>query len=241
MELSRDHITCADVRLRLPLKTWWAMLLVLPLSVRLICFIVTRTSLTPNMITIVGLLLRLITATLFLMATPSSFIFGALAYIAAYVCDCTDGAVARFTGKTSEFGRYLDHVSDLVGDILILFGLAWGQNLFLQPWIWAMVFMHIAESYISYLAGFALKNHAGALGNISVLSYFNRYRRWWFARNIKSFFSFPDYTALVFVFFPLFGAATLGLKIGFYFLLTIVSYTVLSTFVALHTGETRFP
>lgn len=230
-----------EIKSKLPLKTWWAMVVVLPLSVRLIGFIVKRTSLSPNMITTAGLLLRLTTAVAFLLATPPAYAIGALVYITAYVCDCTDGAVARITGQTSEFGRYLDHVSDLLGDILILLALAWSQQMLYQPFVWAMVLLHMAECYISYLAVFALKQHDGQLGNFIMLRVFNRYREWWFKRNIKSFLSFPDYTAFVFVFFPLIGLPELGLKLGFWLLLVIVSYTILSTFTALHSQVRKFP
>ena len=241
MESPRIGITCSDVKSKLPLKTWWAMLLVLPVSVRAIQFVVNRTSLSPNLITIFGLLLRLVTAGLFLSAGRIELAAGALCYVAAYVCDCTDGAVARLTGKTSEFGRYLDHISDLLGDILILLALSWSQNLISAPWIWAMVFMHIAECYISYLCGFILKNHEGGLSTFILFRWFNRYRSWFFSRNLKSFFSFPDYTALVFVVFPLLGLPSLGLQVGFYFLLIIVLYTVKSTFVSIHTDVKQFP
>jgi len=241
MELSRSDITCSEVRSKLPLKTWWAILLVLPLSTRFICFIVNRTSWSPNLITVAGLLLRLTTAALFFLATPLSLILGALAYIAAYICDCTDGAVARLTGKTSEFGRYLDHISDLLGDILILLALSWSQNLISAPWIWAMVFMHVAECYISYLCGFVLKTHKGELSDFILFRWFNCYRSWFFKRNLKSFFSFPDYTALVFVVFPLLGLPSFGLQVGFYFLLIIVLYTVKSTFISIHTDVKMFP
>jgi len=241
MELPRIDITCSDVKSKLPLKTWWAILLVLPLSVRLIQFVVNRTRLSPNLITLLGLFLRLVTAGLFLSAGRIELVVGALCYTAAYVCDCTDGAVARLTGRTSEFGRYLDHISDLLGDVLILLALAWSQNLISTPWIWAMVFMHIAECYISYLCGFVVKNHEGGLSHFILFRWFNRYRLWFFERNIKSFFSFPDYTALVFVVFPLLGLPSLGLQVGFYFLLIIVLYTVKSTFVSIHTDVKQFP
>lgn len=234
-------ITPLQIRSGLPLKTWWATLIVLPLSVRLICFVVNRTSWSPNMITVVGLLLRLTTAILFLLATPITFVVGAFTYVAAYICDCTDGAVARITGKTSEFGRYLDHVSDLLGDILILLALAWSQNLITQPWIWAMVFMHVAECYISYLSGFVLKSHDGMLDSFVLFRWYNCYRRWFFQQNLKSFVSFPDYAAFVFVVCPLVGLPAEGLQSGFYVLLAVVLYTVLSTFVSIHTDVNSFP
>ena len=242
MERCLSHLFSeTEIKSKLPLKTWWAMLLVLPLSVRLIRFVVNHTSWSPNMITVAGVLLRLATAVLFLVATPLTLIFGALAYVAAYVCDCTDGAVARLTGKTSDFGRYLDHVSDLLGDIFILLALAYSQGLISAPWILAMVFMHVVECYNSYLSGFAMSSHVGVLGDFILFRWFNRYRTWFFERNMKSFFSFPDYTAFVFVLCPLLGIPSFGLLIGFYVLLVICFYTILSTFVSVHTSIRQFP
>ena len=241
MDINQVKISRADIEAGLPLKTWWAMLLVLPVSVRVIQFVVNRTNLSPNLITLLGLVLRLVTAALFLSAGRIELVAGALCYVAAYVCDCTDGAVARLTGKTSEFGRYLDHISDLLADILILLALAWSQDLISAPWIWAMVFMHVAECYISYLCGFVLKTHEGGLSHFILFRWFNHYRSWFFERNLKSFFSFPDYTALVFVVFPLLGLPLLGLQVGFFFLLIIVLYTVKSTFVSIHTDVKLFP
>lgn len=230
-----------DIEAVLPLKTWWAILLVLPLSRRLIYFIANQTNWRPNAVTLAGLFLRILSALLFLWGTQESFFIGALAYISAYVCDCTDGAVARLTGQTSELGRYLDHVSDLIGDILILLALAWSQQMLFQPFVWAMVLLHAAECYTSYLAGFALKQHTGQLGYVSLLRWFNVYRNWWFKRNIKSFFSFPDYTAIIFVLFPLLGMPSVGIRIGFWFLLLVYAYTLISTFAAIHSDTKQFP
>ncbi|SDE66897.1 CDP-alcohol phosphatidyltransferase family protein [Desulfuromonas thiophila] len=239
--MSRRYVSAEQIDAVLPLKTWWAVLVVLPLSRRLIRFAVNQTCWTPNAVTLTGIFLRSLTALLFLWGTRCGFAMGALVYVIAYVCDCTDGAVARLTGKTSDFGRYLDHISDLLGDILILLALAWSQQWLAQPFIWAMVQLHLAECYISYLAGFALKQHEGQLGGFVLLRVFNRYRSWWFRRNIKSFLSFPDYTAFVFVLCPLLGQPKAGLQWGFWLLLLVVSYTVLSTFAALHTKGRQFP
>jgi len=223
------------------LKTWWALLCIYPLARPLTVFIVNQTRITPNQITFAAIGLRLITAGCFLTGTRWGLIVGALTYYLAYVCDCTDGTVARIKKQASELGRYLDHVADLVGDVLILAVLAWTQNLLFTPLVFGMLFMHISECYMSYLAGFAISPVNQGQPSFALFGQVNRYRRWWFDRNIKSFFSFPDYTALVFVIFPLLGFPAAGLQVGFYFLLVIVCYTVFSTFVSLHTGERRFP
>ncbi len=233
------NTTQADAAMSL--KTWWALLLIYPLARRLTVFIVNRTRLTPNQVTFCAMGLRGVTLLCFLQGGRWGLVAGALAYYLAYVCDCTDGTVARITGQTSELGRYLDHVADLIGDVAILLALSWSQGLLPTPMIFGMMFMHVAECYISYLSGFAIDPERSELSLFAPFVLVNRYRRWWFDRNIKSFFSFPDYTALVFVLFPLLGKPVVGFYIGFYVLLTIVLYTVFSTFVSIHTGERRFP
>jgi phosphatidylglycerophosphate synthase len=237
----RRKFSIEQVETILPLKTWWASLLVLPLSRRLILFLANRTEVTPNQVTWMALFLRFIVAGYFAWGGGSGLLLGAIIYYFVYTLDCVDGGIARMRGMTSEFGRYLDHVSDLVGDLLILAALAWSQGIVMTPMILAMVFMHIAECYINYLAGFAIKINSDHNSSKSVFRLFNRYRQWWFARNAKSFFSFPDYTAFVFVFCPLIGAPLMGIKVGFYFLLAIVLYTVFSTFVSIHTKINLFP
>ncbi len=223
------------------LKTWWALLFIYPFARRLTVLIVNHTRITPNQITFTAMGLRVITACCFYTGTRWGLIVGALTYYLAYVCDCTDGTVARIKKQSSELGRYLDHVADLVGDFVILAVLAWTVDMLMTPMVLGMLFMHIAECYMSYLAGFALSPDKEGKSSIAAFNVINRYRDWWFSRNIKSFFSFPDYNALVFVFAPLLGFPALGIHVGFYCLLVICLYTVFSTFVSIHTGRKSFP
>ncbi len=294
---SDKNISLSDVENTLVLKTWHASFFVLPAAKELILFFSNNRILTPCQITFVALIFRLLAAFLFLCGNSYlSMAAGGILYYMAYLFDCVDGSVARLTGQTSEFGRYFDHVSDLAGDLLVLFALACSCNMLLTYLVAAMALLHIAESYISYLAGFAFKAakpiayaynsrqclsgsiqqhtqvqtqaleqtqtqiqvqadvqaddarwHMMETGDIrqrtntGILSLFNRYRRWWFDKNYKSFFSFPDYTFFVFTVMPIFGMPEKGLKIGFFLLSVIVLYTVFSTFISLHTDEKRFP
>jgi len=223
------------------LKTWWALLFILPLSRRLVVFVVNRTRITPNQITFAAMGLRLVTAISFFSGTRAGLLVGAFSYYLAYVCDCADGTVARLTGQSSELGRYLDHVADLAGDVIILMALAWSQQMLMMPMVLGMLFMHVAECYISYLTGFALGQSPESGTDFVLFKLVNRYRNWWFSRNIKSFLSFPDYNAVVFVFCPLLGVPAAGLRIGFGLLVIICFYTVLSTFVSIHSGIRKFP
>jgi phosphatidylglycerophosphate synthase len=240
---SRRHdFTLKQVEGKLVLRSWWAVFGVLPLANRLVVLVCNYTELTPNQITSVSSAFRLLAALCFLGGGRWGLVAGALCYYLAYVIDCIDGPVARLKGRISAFGRYFDHLSDLVGDILILAALAYSQRLLFTPLVLAMLFMHIAESYISYLANMALesRNDQGIPADGGSLGWFRNYRRFFFSRNFKSFLSFPDYEALTLLFFPLIGLPEQGLRIGFHVLLVTTLYTVLSSFVSLHTGERRF-
>lgn len=240
--MSKGNIySLEQVKGKLVLRSWWASVAVLPLSNRMILLVVNHTSITPNQITLTSFFFRLVTAGCFLTGDRSALIAGALSYYLAYMCDCADGTVARLTGQTSELGRYLDHVTDLLGDLLILTALSWSMGLLLTHMIIAMLFMHVAECYISYLAGFAIAPKHEPKPSNCLVNLFNQYRDWWFDKNIKSSVSFPDYCAFVFVLCPIIGQAEFGIRTGFFLLLFICLYTVLSTFVSIHTGRKFFP
>ncbi len=239
--LTQGKIDIRQADQAMSLKTWWALPFIQPVSRRLVVLVVNHTQITPNQITFAAMIFRAITAVAFFSNSREGLIAGAIFYYLAYVCDCTDGTVARLTGKTSELGRYLDHIADLVGDFLILSVLAWTQSMLLTPMIAGMLFMHLAECYVSYLAGTICRSGISSKSSFPPFNWFNVYRDWWFNRNIKSFFSFPDYTALIFVLFPLLNRPDQGIKIGFIVLLLISLYTIFSTFVSIHTGRKQFP
>jgi phosphatidylglycerophosphate synthase len=239
----RHDFTLKQVNEKLVLRSWWASFGVLPLANRLVVLVCNFTELTPNQITAVSSFFRLLSAVCFLGGSRWGLVAGALSYYLAYVIDCVDGPVARLKGKTSTFGRYFDHLSDLVGDFLILAALAFGQGMLFTPLVLAMLFMHIAESYISYLANMVLEFRSVQVGQSvgGPLDWFQNYRLFFFSRNFKSFLSFPDYEALTLLVFPLIGFPVLGLQVGFCVLLATTLYTVSSSFVSVHTGERRFP
>ncbi|MFZ0451422.1 MAG: CDP-alcohol phosphatidyltransferase family protein [Desulfatiglandaceae bacterium] len=238
-----NRFILADVEGLLALKTWWASIFVLPVANRLVTLAANRSNISPNQITILSLFFRLGSGLAFLGTTRTGLAAGAVCYYLAYVFDCVDGPVARLTGRTSEFGRYFDHISDLFGDIFILCCLAFGQGLLFSAVLLAMVFGHLVEYYVSFLAGSVIKNsdHQKLKStNLMVLA-LQKYREFFFSRNFKSFLSFPDYEAMVFIFFPLIGMPGKGLKIGFFLLILIVSYTIFSTFITILEGGDKFP
>ncbi|MCF6245782.1 MAG: CDP-alcohol phosphatidyltransferase family protein [Desulfobacula sp.] len=240
------HYTLEQVEDTLQLKTWWAIWGVLPLANRIVLIIVNHTKISPNIISIAAFFLRIISGISFLTGNWFFNIAGAVLFYFAYVLDCTDGPVARLTNKSSEFGRYLDHLSDLLGDLFILCCLAFGQGQLFSIMVISMCMMHIFEAYISYLTGFIVKDkkfYTNSTENkfSGILGFYQNYRNFFLKNNIKSFVSFPDYEFFVFIVFPVIGIPSKGIFIGFFILVCVVLYTIFSTFWAVHSGDGKFP
>jgi CDP-diacylglycerol--glycerol-3-phosphate 3-phosphatidyltransferase len=87
---------------------------------------VARTGMTPNQITILGLLASFVSAVL---VGYGQFILGAIAMLLGGVLDLIDGALARLTRRATAFGSVFDAVVDRYAEGAILFGLLiWELN-----------------------------------------------------------------------------------------------------------------
>ena len=99
--------------------------------------------LTPNMVTVGGLVL-VVLSSLYFIVFKDSFWFGVFLAI-TFAADSLDGAVARITGKSTKFGSYLDAVADRYQEILVYFVIAYVRG------YWGSVFWVITGSLlISY-------------------------------------------------------------------------------------------
>ena len=85
--------------------------------------VLARMGLTPNAITIVGLLLNVGVAAVLASGQP---VLGGVLVLVANAFDMLDGALARVTGKASRFGAFLDSNIDRYAEALIFLGIgAW--------------------------------------------------------------------------------------------------------------------
>ncbi|MGH7198936.1 MAG: flippase-like domain-containing protein [Candidatus Omnitrophota bacterium] len=93
----------------------------------------------PNQVSFLALFCSFLSAGLF--ATGSlGWGLGALLFFYFWaVLDNTDGELARVTGKTSEFGKWLDDISDVVASSAILGGIFYGALRSLPVESWPMV------------------------------------------------------------------------------------------------------
>lgn len=121
----------------------------------------------PNMISFIGFMVSSIAAVGF--AFPKIFLYNYneifpwfywwwagvpifLFFLGGYI-DVIDGAVARKTGKSSQFGAFLDSTLDRLSDAIIILGLIYGQIIFVwnENWNYTIGFIGlITMLLISY-------------------------------------------------------------------------------------------
>ena len=78
--------------------------------------------LTPNALTIIGLLLSILSATIYLLHKQGSMyvLLATLIFLLAGVCDVLDGLIAETYGKKTVLGGFLDSVFDRYSDGIII-------------------------------------------------------------------------------------------------------------------------
>lgn len=96
----------------------------------------------PNVLSALGLVVAMI----YYILMVNGWYWAALVVLAGMVLDSLDGAVARLTGKESNFGAFWDATLDRIADMLLIgaFGAAG-----LVPWGWVVVAMG-ANFLVSY-------------------------------------------------------------------------------------------
>jgi CDP-diacylglycerol--glycerol-3-phosphate 3-phosphatidyltransferase len=80
-----------------------------------------RLRVTPNMVTVIGLLLTLVAATLI---ASEALLVGAAILTVGSLLDAVDGALARARGGGTAFGGFLDSTLDRAGEAILYMGVA---------------------------------------------------------------------------------------------------------------------
>jgi len=73
-----------------------------------------RAEVTPNQVTMASLAVTLLAALSIAFGGRIAWVVAAVLIEVGFVLDCLDGQLARATDRTSDFGRYLDSLTDLV-------------------------------------------------------------------------------------------------------------------------------
>ncbi len=82
--------------------------------------LIARTGVSPNALTLIGLLLNVLVAVVLASGYP---VAGGLLVLLANAFDMLDGALARITGKVSRFGAFLDSTLDRYEEALLYLGI----------------------------------------------------------------------------------------------------------------------
>lgn len=85
-----------------------------------------RMGMHPNAMTLISLVLGLAACGLFLVGDRTFLVIGAVILYLSYVLDWCDGQLARFTGKMSPFGGWLDQMCDRIKEFAFVSTLAVG-------------------------------------------------------------------------------------------------------------------
>ncbi|MDY7099209.1 MAG: CDP-alcohol phosphatidyltransferase family protein [Pseudomonadota bacterium] len=114
------------------LEDWLNARLYHPLSARLAA-VLSRTPVTPNMVSVTGGLSVLLAAYLYTREAGLVWpVLGLIVHMAWHVIDGADGDLARMTGRASELGEIVDGASDYASHFILYFavGFTFGSELF---------------------------------------------------------------------------------------------------------------
>ncbi len=100
---------------------WFNSLFSIPIS-----SVLVKTPLTPNQITLMGLLIGLFAGWFFALGSHMGEVFGGLLLAGTAIWDCCDGDVARLKFMESEFGETLDTICDNLINVFIFTGMMIG-------------------------------------------------------------------------------------------------------------------
>lgn len=84
--------------------------------------------LTPNMVTSISMAVSVVAAVFFALGHRWGMVLGGISFYFAFVLDCVDGQLARYTRQFSTLGAWLDATFDRAKEYVVFAGLAVGSS-----------------------------------------------------------------------------------------------------------------
>ncbi|MFC4011575.1 CDP-alcohol phosphatidyltransferase family protein [Nonomuraea purpurea] len=112
---------------------WAGVLYMRQLSIY-VTWLMTKTSVTPNQLTWVMTVAGVVAGVVLALPGLWAAVVAALLVQVYLLLDCSDGELARWTGKTSLVGVYLDRVGAYFCEAAVLAGLGWRASAVLPDW-----------------------------------------------------------------------------------------------------------
>lgn len=122
---------------------FWAFYVTRRISIYLSWWLAQKTNVTPNLLTVAGILCGLAAAASYMAGTSGTVLLGCILYQLAYLLDCVDGEVARMKGLFTPSGIWLD------------FGLNYSLYFSFFAIVYGL-FRHALEGLVLYIALFAI-------------------------------------------------------------------------------------
>ena len=192
--------------------SWWTVLVVDPFAIRSTLVLANRTSVSPNLVSALTILVAAVSGFLF---AKRYLVYGALAYEFAFLLDCIDGKLAMLKGSSSDLGSWIDSVSDKIRLLACASGLAIGYP---EGSVLALVFvgLYLWDETESLLFSKMLGSpEAGSSqGGVRRAPLPIRIRERLKARRISGPLSLVEQDTVVFFLMPILGLPVLGIKIG---------------------------
>jgi archaetidylinositol phosphate synthase len=115
-----------------------------PLLTKILNPLAKRMNVNPNIITIISPFIALLSALLY---WKGFLLIGAIVILLSGLFDVVDGAIARYHGKNSDFGAFLDSTMDRFSDGIIIIGIIAGGYC---SWFIGILLIHSAIT-VSYV------------------------------------------------------------------------------------------
>jgi hypothetical protein len=122
-----------------------------------------RRGLTPNAVTCISMGLAVIASLWFAAGTRAGLVTGAVFLYVAFVFDCVDGQVARYTKQYSVLGAWLDATFDRAKEYLAYAGLAVGYSQTHSGDVWGAACAVIILQTCRHMVDFSFAVHKGTV------------------------------------------------------------------------------
>lgn len=123
--------------------------LFVPVAMYLVWLFV-RIGVSGNAVSWLSALAAVLGAFLLTSSDSSVVLIGSFGYILWCLFDYVDGAVARFNGKGSVAGQYVDWIMHVIAHIAIIAGIAIGAMNSVGPWIYPFAILGIVAAGLAY-------------------------------------------------------------------------------------------
>jgi hypothetical protein len=125
-------------------------------------FLLAKTSLTPNHISVLALFMGILAGISFAFGTPDSLMIGAVFLLVYCILDCCDGMLMRLKGNGSPYGEMIDMLVDFCSASAIFLGLGIGLHHFYDS-------PEYPYTLLVFIAGACLFIHVSVYNYFSVL------------------------------------------------------------------------